>query len=243
MKRLSLVLATCAIAVLPLMAHAQNTWSFELRETATSRYVGGTAGALFSDKPCIQLSLYGFHPSGFYAGIWQSLPFQDRYRNTFAREFDYGAGYSRDIAKGWNADVSFTVYDLVPTTDLYALAITLSATSGPVRPYLMLEHDFAESAQLPSGTVYKVGLRGEVPKTALQWDAAFMGNYSPDRRPYGGRQDTVSAVSLKLGYPFKFGPGVVTPYVVSQNRVGRDPSNGGIAGNQIIWGASYSVRF
>lgn len=240
--KIALSLIVTAVAVIPSIANAQD-WSFELKETATSRYVGGLAGALFSDKPCLQLSLYGFHKSGFYAGVWQSVPFNSRYSNTFAREFDFGVGYSRDVAPGWNADLSLTVYDLVPTTDLYAFNFALTHTAGKVRPYLIVEHDLAESAQLPSGTVYKIGARGDLGRTGVTWDAAFMGNYSPDRQPYGGRQDTVSCVALKLGYPLKIGRGVLTPEVISQNGVGRHPSNGGIAGNQIIWRISYSLKF
>lgn len=220
----------------------QSDWQFSLEVALKSRYVGGTAGALFTDKPVVQGSLFASHQSGLYLGVWQSLPTDPKYKDTFARETDYIVGYSRAIGI-WRADLSFSLYDLLPISDLYALNFTISATKGSIRPYAVVEHDFAERAQLPSGTIYKAGIRGDLPRTPIRWDWSLLGNYSSDGHPYGFRQDALSCTRLQLSLPIKVGEATLSPSVVFQKSLGHQPKEGGIAGNQVVWAIAYSLSF
>ena len=236
---------TFAIALIAVAAisYAQDTqpepkdWTFSIGTTAVSKYVGSTGGALFVDQACLQTCLMAFHKSGFYAGLWRSVPFDSRFLGTYANETDEIVGFSKDVGS-WNLDFSTTVYDLVPVSDLYAVNLTATANTGKVRPYGVIEYDIAQSSRLMPGFIYKAGIRGGVTKIPLQWDLAALGNAGPS--PYGGKSDVLSAYRLTLGWPIPFGVGTLTPGIMVQQRTGR---SGGLTADQTVFQIKYSVSF
>lgn len=232
------ILAALSLIALVAVAFAEGTktkdWSFSLTSTVTSEYIGGTGGGLFSDKPCWQTGLYAFHKSGFYAGVWRSLPVDPRYGNTFANETDYSVGYNRDFGK-FNVDLSTTLYDFVPVSDMYAVAVIVSANSGKVKPYFRVEYDAAQSARMAPLCIWKIGAKGNVPKTPLKWDLWLLG------RPYStGKRETLSAAKLQLCWPINVGHGItVTPGVLFQESL----RGGGPTTDHEVYSVACGLRF
>ena len=209
-------------------------WSFSLSTTVTSEYIGGTGGGLFSDQPCWQTGFTAFHKSGYYAGVWRSVPVDPKYANSFANEADYYLGYCKDFGEV-SIDLSVALYDFVPASDMYGFAVIISANSGKVKPYARVEYDAAQSSRMAPLCIWKVGAKGGVPKTPLKWDLWLLG------RPYStGKRETLSAAKLQLCWPINIGHGgTVTPAILLQ-----EPFRGGgpTTGHQ-VYSISYGIRF
>jgi len=235
-KTVALSLVVC----LGSLAQAQNNpWNISASVTAVSKYVGGTGGALFSDKPCLQTNINFSHKSGYYLNFWRSVPLEQNQWHSFCNETDWQVGYNTNVCRGRvNLDVSAGVYDLVPTTDLYPVNLTLTATSGRIRPYAVFEHDFAQSDQLPAGDIYKVGCRGH---NLIDWDVAALGNVGS--HPYGGRQDYLSGVKMQLSQGFLVrGGGTLIPAFTYYAPLGHA---NGLVHNQAVFSLCYvpKIRF
>lgn len=239
MKRLAILLALCAITS---SAFAQQDDSHDYTATllagAFSRYVGDTGGILYIARPVNQSSLtISSNRTGIYATVWQSLPFNGRFRDTFARETDWSVGINRSFGLV-DVDLSGGVDNLRPSSDIYPVSLKLTAVKGDIRPYVWVEHDFAQRKDILPGTVYRIGVRTNVRDFVL--DASFMGNAG--RHPYdAATADWFSGYRAEVSRPIALGKvGTLTPMVGYIVPTGH---GNGLVHNQFVAGIVWSKSF
>jgi hypothetical protein len=229
-----LLMTVALVATTYAQTGAKKDWTFSTTQTVTSEYVGSTGGGTFSGQACWQWDITAYHRSGAYASFCRSLPVDRKYSHSFANETDYTIGYNTNVSGGrFNVDMSAAVYDLVPASDLYALAVAVSANRGKVKTYARAEYDAAQSARLMPALAYKIGAKGNVPKTPLNWNFWVLG------RPYGTCAETVSAANLQLSWSIPFNSGTLTSAV----RYQRALEGGGPTKNHEIYSVSWTGRF
>lgn len=235
MKRILIILSLVALVATTLaQSEGKKDWALSMTSTAISEYVGSTGGGTFSDKACWQTNITATHKSGIYADFCRSLPIDWKNSNSFANETDYTIGYNTNVIGGkYNVDLSVVLYDLVPSSDLYAFGVAVTANTGKIRPYIRAEYDAAQSSKLMPCMIYKVGVKGSVPKTPLDWNFWVLG------RPYATSAETLSAANVQVSWSLPLGNGTLTPAV----RYQRSFQSGGPTTDHQIFSVSYGASF
>ncbi len=197
------VLTAVLVLIFFLAASAANAGDYSLAFSTKilPRYVSGSSGAVFYDRPVLQTDLFLTMPHGLWFDLWLSKGLDDfGLAENYSNEVDYGFGWTGEI-KTLCITAGVYYFDLmkvlrVPSGDLVQPFLEVSKTfsltkTHTVSPYGRFEYLFSADQKIWSGTrnFSHAGLKHGW-KISQKWSISQRMNLIYDSGGLGGAENT-----------------------------------------------------